>query len=439
MRLMITCPYSYNYRNVIASGLVEELLKNDAFVLIAVPYDHLGSSELKALQDEYDGKLDIIEFKNEFGFLNKLLLILFRLWCYKLQSTKTYNEKSKYLFLTDKIEWIKYKGFSKFFPKKRAFYDFLLRKLSGYIFKSESAVQIIKKYSPEIVISTMSNKYDEGQYLWQARRQGIEIIGLVHSWDVITTKGFFPIKPDSAYFWSLSNLMEYEKYVDRNHYTKKKKICGPVQFDIYREDLDVVFEKKTRGIPLNKKVILYSTSVSRLVPNENSFIESLISLVNERNDLYLYVRVHPQAKVSEFKEQETENVKIVKPEKNSNLNLDGVKFSDNSLNKLHGDLAVSDVVVNFASSMALDALAMGKPAIWLNDGSANVNCFYRYEHIVQAIKDLNIPIANTPEEVINLVCKLKGDGESYKALFEKSYSVVGDSKKNIISNIFDKQ
>ena len=438
MKILVTCPYSYNFRNIVCSGFLRDLLNRNHKVRILVSDAHLNSLELKELKILFPTQLEVDVFEIRYSWIKKLILIVLRSWCYKNQHTKTFESKSNYLYSYSKKEWIKYFGLSIFFPRNFSLYRCALKLLRPYLFHSKSIATLYSEFKPGIIINTLPNKYDESCYAWEAKKLKIKILAINHSWDVITTKGFYAVTPDHIVFWSQTNLAEYQRYVaELMLEAPKADVVGPIQFDIYKNFSDPVAHKQKIGLTLNKKIILYTTSVPRLVPDEVNYIKKLIDYLAKRDDLFLYIRPHPQAPANHFAFDECERkvFKVGRAEPLSSSSLDGVAFRDDALVSLRNDLMVCDIVINFASSMALDAMAMNKPAIWLSDFSSEVREFYTYEHISKARSTLEIPIASSFSQLLEIIDEKLKCSKDYKSAFEREYAVIGNAKANIMKKI----
>jgi hypothetical protein len=200
--------------------------------------------------------------------------------------------------------------------------------------------------------------------------------------------------------------------------------------------------RKSLKLPLDKKIILYSTSVNRLVPTEEDFLLQLINRVEERDDLFLNVRIHPQATTSEFSRITAKGKyhKIYRPEKSTNKLLDGVVFQKDTLGQLRNDLLSSDIVVNFASSMVLDAYAMNKPAIWIDLSSPEYALhadFYSYEHLIGAVDDFGIPIVKSVDHLMDSIDGIfDAPVINFKQIFEEKYAPVGSSITSLVDIIY---
>lgn len=447
MKIAITCPYSYNFRNVVLSGLVEEMLQEGWNVDIFIP-PTLGQDEyLISLKSRMGKVLKIYDFEPVESKFVRFLSVMMASWKYNIQGTKTFKHKARWLRKKSFFQYVKYCGIGLIMPRNAQLYKKLESVYRKIFFNLESH-RLTTSSAIDIYIGTLLHKYDELHYAMLAQEKGAKIVNLIHSWDVITTKGFFPCEHDLSLFWSSTNKLEYQRYITTlfSRENEKTEVCGPVQFDKYGVDGSKESEIKARGyerraIDKNQTVILYSTSVGRLVPHEEKMILKIIEIIKDFKSLYLLVRIHPQAGELEFRNlpERGANFQAYRPEKYDQNLIDGVRFDKTSIDGLMEDVLTSSLTINYASSMALDSYALNRKCVWLNtDLSSNTNEFYRYEHVKSAIDDLNIDII-TDSESLKLIFSELNDGcfesEGCKTKFEKNYGEIGQSRRKIIKQL----
>lgn len=438
MKVLLTCPYSFNYRNYVYSGFVEKLLNENIKVYIVLPKVLKNDSYILRLKNKYSGLLFIEEIEQDYTIFEKVLLIIFRAWCFKIQNTKTYKFKKQNLFKIDIKEWMKYHFLSVLLPKNVNAYNKIFDLSKNIIFRSYKITEFVKNIKPDVYVATLHNKYNEGKYIYATENLGIRSIGVIHSWDVITTKGFFPIATDETIFWSKSNMLAYEKYVSPLSKNTKMSVIGVLHFDSYKNKISKNEARAKLKLPKNKKIILYSTSVKRLVPNEENYILNMVNEFKNNKDIFFLIRIHPQAEMSEFVNipEKGKNFVVDRPERYLQSGLqDKVRFSENTFSTLMLSITSSDLVINVASSMALDSLALNRPVIWLKDDDL-VNNYYLYEHIEDVLRTLPINVFDLNLDIKNCVIKyLSKDHEDTKCKFEHEFSNVGSAQSNLIKII----
>ncbi len=414
-KVVITATYSFSYRNIVFTGVLDELLSSGATVHIFLPEVIFNSQHFKSLEEKYEGKLVgyvISEPKKRGG--THILFILLSSWMLKLQNTYTYRIKMANLFEVDKIAYLKFGGIAALLPNSKRVFNFFRRKFLKIMAQNKDVDSVLSKINPDVMFFLLNNKLNEYHYISYANRRNVPTISLIHSWDVITTKGHFLYSTDTVMCWNYVNQYEYEQLVDGILNSRSKlEIVGVPQFDIYDEpNPQIEKEKLELGVPLNKKIVLYTTTVDRLFPNEDVLIKRLIDWVSTKNDYFLYIRIHPQAKLDEFVSITTSSLYhlIIRPEKVSSTVDDGVQFSPDTLLRLKRDILISDVVVNLASSISLDASVLGRPVINIcfdiddiQKSNLSVKRFYRTDHFSKLISLGQIGVAYTFEGLVSSI------------------------------------
>jgi hypothetical protein len=416
-RILITLPYSFSYRNIVLTGVLEGLLVEGHSIMLCLPRELQCSGVLIELQRKYSGKLCIKELvrPSSKSLANVFFLISSSLM-YALQNTYSYRIKKESIKKDRLWEYIKSYSVGELLPFKRFFMG-----VSKYFLKALLKHKVvdrdISEFNPDVFLFTLSNKVNEYYYLGSALRRLVPTIGLVHSWDVITTKGSFLFQTDKVLVWNDINAREYEAFVNSFIGEPEELVkVGIPQFDIYKTEERLISVDEARekiGLPIDKSIVLYTTSVPRLFPGEIDVLNRLISDFESGlfEGAFLYVRVHPQAisdYSSRFKELEGENYKLYLPEKSSSSVEDNVIFEENTLLNLFFDIYSSDVVVNMASSITLDAAAIGRKTINLSFDDVcgsniflhSVNRYYRTDHYSKILNFDDVDVAYSYEELV---------------------------------------
>lgn len=265
---------------------------------------------------------------------------------------------------------------------------------AGTLFKSRQAFNItgkfIRKYSSKkevkdffdktkidlFLSGTPGWKYPELPYLREAEKRNIPIICQILSWDNLSMKGPFFIKPDKLMLW---NEHMKRQAVDNFGYEEKEVfITGAPQFDVYR-NMEIPREEAKRGLMdylgidrrRYRKIITFAGIPRGLAPFQKEvlyFLQDIVHNTSGLHDVAVVFRPHPQDDIrldSFF--SDVKSIYINNPSEYLNI-----KASDNayrwkpacdSLNELALVMRGSDVVITIASSMSLDAAAVDTPVI----------------------------------------------------------------------------
>lgn len=239
----------------------------------------------------------------------------------------------------------------------------LLRGAEWYFFRDDKLwAPYFEKYSPAVVLGTSLTLNEDTAMLKHARRRGIPIVGMVRSWDNLTSKTFLRIHPDLLL---VQNPHMVEEAVNLADMPKDRiRVVGFPQFDYYlNPDWHISKEELGRlwGVDPQKRWVVYFTGGLPLsVLDKRDYTDHVLMLLGacERGLLgqaiSVLVRVHP-------------NDDIILREKASQVpKLDfgkGFDFSWDDTKLLLNLLRSSDVTVNLGSTIALEAAIFDRPLV----------------------------------------------------------------------------
>jgi hypothetical protein len=367
--ILITLPYNFNYRNLVLSGFVEYLsLENkvDLYVDKALEIDEKYMT-IKNL------RIESISFNRSVIF--KLVWRVYERRMAFIQNTDTYRIKSEGQNLLYRLSLLPK-------PSSRSILK-ILRKTLAQLAASKVLRNRLKRY--DIIVSTMAHKPYEFKFAVNACQGAIKI-NLLHSWDVITTKGYFALDYDKSILWSQTAIKEYEKLVQNVHgFSNKLYSACPLQFYDYQS------KSFSQG-----NSILYATSVERLVPKEELVVAKINNLCNSLG-IELRIRNHPQRKSLIT----IDGLKVRLVPRPVNKSRDGASFGDDFYSEIKASIQDSIVVYSIASTIALDALALRKNVAFIGGDfiPEEVQKYYGYSHIRRLIDLCDIKVIKNFEDL----------------------------------------
>lgn len=258
-----------------------------------------------------------------------------------------------------------------------------------------------------------------------AKKLGIKTVSIVPSFDNLSSKGIIGSEPDFLFVWNDQMKKEAIRYHGIN--PAKLKVIGALQFDHHRKASNVV--GKTKRTPS----LVYATVTPKYFPHNLSVVKSILDQVELgylSGDLKITIRVHPQVLYdTEFGEdidhylafaRENKNVELSLP-KMTNLGLFNVPEKSDFV-ELITILKNADVLLAPASTILLDAAALGTPVIGLGfDGlhtqkyEGHVSGFFEFEHMKSLMHYKFFEVASSPSHFVKIFNQIVGD-ENYKAL-----------------------
>ncbi|MBM6578460.1 hypothetical protein KCP91_18915 [Microvirga sp. SRT01] len=271
---------------------------------------------------------------------------------------------------------------------------------------------------PDLVIATRStiNSLDYGLLVEAARRR-LPQLTAASSWDNFTTKGFFPFPVVRIVVWNRKMADELEQIFDVDADTIVEAGYPRLRLlensGTIRDGPDYLGRI---GLGSYRRFILYSASYAELtrvagdpVPREYRLIREVAARLAPTlpNDTCILVRLHP------FSKSEDESFFADIPHLRVFVPGRGDRYVERVMSEadevhLAAQLRFSECIVSMASTMTIDALAVGRPVInvaFEPDGAAPgmISNFYRFNHFRDLIATVHLPLAHDANEVTRFV------------------------------------
>lgn len=226
----------------------------------------------------------------------------FRYWVFLIREIRTYvsyigrNQSDYY-----RKRWLKYLPFwIRPFVWDKKWPDKWFEKIESRIRPCDSVVKDLIKRCPKCVAVTPGNHRfsEEIEYIKAAKFLGIPTRVIILSWDNLTTKGLFHVKPDKFLVWNYSQVHELAEIhgVSRT----RCKIIGSPLFKKWirnpengksRKPKNGLLFRNQAGLNLFSKFVLYLGSSSNIAPDETWLIERVRRWLPK--NIQLLVRPHP--------------------------------------------------------------------------------------------------------------------------------------------------
>lgn len=286
------------------------------------------------------------------------------------------------------------------------------------------------KYKPDLVVVTRVLNYSADYAIMRrAAIEKIPVIALVSSWDNLTSKAFFPFSLETVVVW---NYVLEKELIELFQFPEKRiVVAGIPRYDLFfrkkgfcsRTDF---FKKK--GLDPNKRLITYGTGSKTTArspldpitpePNIANFIADQIDSGAIPN-AQLIVRLHPQVDVSHYHMlQDRKNVILDIPGAKSNFQdrlfsqKDDIEFGEMML--------YSDMVINFASTITIDAAVFDTPILCVNfdfNGKRPYGIsprrFYDFDHYAKLRKMNGFKLSNSREELVKDIVETLENPQQY--------------------------
>jgi len=340
-------------RNICYTGLLEALIQNFHVVMFS-PYDCVGYKKKK---------IDQVSIKRgKFSeFIHKVLYMAnyYALWLKHRPETL-----NKYISRDQKEKYIKYVLFKMLSwcvlkVRSNKTFDFI-RDLAYH-----NSAHIFAGIEVLFVTSTDSR---EDQYLmYGAKKVGLPVIALVHSWDNLPARGLLSVKPDALLVWN--EIMKEQAITLHGMDSSDVFVIGVPQYQYYKKMACILnrqkFYEKYLEYNNKKDVVLYTCSAERVFPDEELFINALIQELNKFHNIQFVIRLHPEERKEQYLDQfsERNDIVISNPDDSFRATKTDSIGDVESVADFIELIKYSSVVINMASTITLDAVLFDTPVI----------------------------------------------------------------------------
>lgn len=283
-------------------------------------------------------------------------------------------------------------------------------------FDSKGLYSVFEKYTPDVVFATTIYAANDIRFLLTAKKRGIPALGMIKSWDNLTSKDMMLVPPDRLIVHN--NVVRDEAIHFHRFPEKNIDVIGVPQFDWYADTSfplarEEFFERA--GLDPNKALLTYSAMGTWLAPHEHDVIKMLAKLVRENafvRESQLLVRLHPAYPDDKETLSHVPGVIVDQPGnaewKGGSIFKADWKFSSNDIQYLASTVKWSDIVLNSGSTMILDAVCFDTPVIGIAfDGEKEEGDYWRStrrlflrEHCATIAKTGGLRIVKNKTELI---------------------------------------
>lgn len=241
----------------------------------------------------------------------------------------------------------------------------------------------------EGVISTSPFDPRENRITNTFQKIGVPTMGIIISWDNLTTKGVINSNFNKILVWNRYMIEEYHRLYNifKIKYQEVVMVGNP-RFDIYHKSetssKPTISIKNQYNIPNHHKVILFATSSPKHYPCHHLILQHLLLYISNK-DITIILRQHPTDRFDYLHKFPNElNLRIDRsqflfPDKSTIPNFDFLE----GLNAL---IKSCNVCIQVASTIRLEAAICIKPVISIayNESNArdnrHVKNLYKYAH-----------------------------------------------------------
>ena len=364
--VFVTLPIGLTVRNILFTGVLDRLVsRGDVRVVAFTPVPDLA--------ERYSGTNDNLIFeplptRNRYrltGLLNHVLNLRFKR-IIDDPSLTSLRLKRRWLRTVRPKKWLFESMIAQPFPKSKILYRLLSALHSARLGVATEIPDIFKQYKPSMMFATNPTAMLEHDFLKYAKKVGIPTVGMIHSWDDLTTEGRIVVPLDRYFVWN--QVMKEELIKLHGASENQISVTGIPQFDPYADSISARDKEHfllEENLSPNKRTVLFATSAGGDTPEEPEILERLVNALNKTHpeDIQFLVRIHRLDDVGRYATITAPNVKFQVPGARI-AHLDDQRLMEQSdLLRLRDTLAYTDVLVNTASTISIDAAALDKPVV----------------------------------------------------------------------------
>lgn len=262
---------------------------------------------------------------------------------------------------------------------------------------------------PSLIFTTNPVDFREDPWVEYARRIGVPVASFVPSWDNITSKGVLRPDFDRLMVWS-ETMREEVRTMYPRYALKQVPVVGLPRFDVYFQELPSEFQRRAflsaLGLNPDFRTLLYANTATRSFPQQPQVVAHIAELLLKEGmeRVQLFVRAHPHDDLRLYEHlRRCERVAIWPTVEGFDAAF-GVQDCPpaNDLLVLAAMIRHADVVINTASTIALDAAVADRPIVSVAyDGDEDlpyrhsVRNAYDYSHQRPFVESGAAPIMKT--------------------------------------------
>ena len=364
--IFVTLPIGLTVRNLLFTGVLNKVIsQGDVRVVAFTP--------VLDLADRYSETEDHLIFeplppRNRYrltGLLNHILNFRFKRLIDD-PSLTSLRLKRRWLREVRPKQWLFESILAQPFPKSRLIYRILSAVHDRRLGVSKEIPKLFDQYKPSMMFATNPTVMFEHDFLKFAKRTGVPTVGMIHSWDDLTTEGRIVVPVDRYFVWN--ELMKGELIKLHGASEEQISVTGIPQFDPYADVLSPCDKEQFligQDLDPGKLTVLFATSAGGDTPEEPEILELMVLALNKAHsgDIQFLVRVHRRDDVGRYAAINQPNVRFQVPGAQI-AHLDDQRLMEQSdLLLLRDTLSFTDVLVNTASTISIDAAALDKPVV----------------------------------------------------------------------------
>ncbi len=270
----------------------------------------------------------------------------------------------------------------------------------------------LREYNPVIVLTaTPGFNHFDAEAIILAKKAGLKTAAINFSWDNLHNGGVHFRNPDYLIVWN--EIIKNTAVKEYGYPENKVFVSGTMRFDAYNKEIpgEVSREEflKSKKLDPNEKTILITTVTKGNYPDEHLLLGELLQ---ERDKgkfggcPNIYVRMHPKENFSNFKtylDSKIKNLHVEFPGRLLSKEMGTrIEIQEEDILNLKHTLKYCDVVVNYVSTMTLEAFVFDKPVVNI-DYPEKYHRGYTFRHYKPIVDAEAVFLSKNFEELVDQI------------------------------------
>ena len=287
-----------------------------------------------------------------------------------------------------------------------------------------AAERLFDRYQPALLVASNPGLiFPEIPLFRTAVRRGVRSMAIDPSWDNFTNKLIPVRRVDRLVVWN--ELMKRQAIEIHGYQPDEVLVSGPPHWDQYfrglrTADRDAFFRRI--GADPSRKLVTLTTTPSSIYAHHDHVLRMLIRAMSSGAwpfPAQILVRLHPRDSADVYAEfRGIEHVIIEKPFRQTVTSGDGldIDITADSQQHLADTMRFSDVVINVASTIAIEAAIFDTPVVNIafdgetpSDWVKSARRYYRFTHYVNITRHGAVQVAESPEALVAQVGRYLAD------------------------------
>jgi hypothetical protein len=298
--------------------------------------------------------------------------------------------------------------------------DMLHRIEERFIPTPPGYASLFDKFQPKLVVSGDPLRPGDANLIAAAHRHRVKALGSVRSWDNILKH--LRTRPDALTVWNARNAHEAQ-HVDRFREDAVSQVGAP-QLDGYFRDPQPHYTKEQLGLDPAKKTLVLATSSFTYESDQTYLVDMVLDAVRSgaiRHPLQIVLRLHPDDRVGRYlKYRDAPEVVLDIPD--NYLATLGWTMCAHDLQRMTDLLRYADVMVNFATTVTLEAAVVDTPTLLVAFSPIDPDEMERYVvglhfkmHYKALVERDLVPVAWNREQLVDWINRYLDQPELYRA------------------------